>query len=276
MTYSTLMAHIELNLANERLLGVTAALAERFHCKVIGIAASQPMQLLYGEVQIAGELVQLDRDEIEREITVAEEAFRTALLGKATSLDWRSTVTGFPLADYICHEARAADLIITSPDRGGVPFESTRRTDIGDLVLRCGRPVLIVPHAVTTLDAARVLVAWRETPEARRAIADAMPFLEQAKQVTVVEIAGASELADAEARTADVAAWLRGHGVVAEHAAIPAQGDIAHQLESIATQRNADLMVAGAYGHARLREWVFGGVTNDLLLRPRRCTLLSS
>ena len=275
MSYSTLMAHIELGLANDHLLSLIAGLAERFQAGVIGVAASQPIQVLQGEMYVAADLVQLDRDEIEREIKEAEARFRAALSGKAERLDWRAAVTFLPLADYICHQARAADLIVTRPDRGGVPFESSRRTSIGDLVMQAGRPVLIVPPSVAALDLKNVIVGWKDARESRRAVSDALPLLKLADHVTVVEVADRLDMEAAVARLGDVVAWLEGHGVAATAKPVEAHGDVTAQLENIAQDREAGLIVAGAYGHSRLREWVFGGVTQEVLMHPRRCTLTS-
>ena len=73
----------------------------------------------------------------------------------------------------------------------------------------------------------------------------------------------------------DVVGWLERHGVVAETLACRSIGEDATRLNDIAQEQNADLIVAGAYGHSRLREWVLGGVTCDLLLRADRCSLVS-
>ena len=83
------------------------------------------------------------------------------------------------------------------------------------------------------------------------------------------------DLAEARADVADVVGWLKTHSVKAEPLAVAAKGDDAAQLSAIAQDHNADLVVAGAYGHSRLREWVLGGVTRDLLLHAGRCSLLS-
>jgi nucleotide-binding universal stress UspA family protein len=275
MSISTLMAHVELGLPNDHLLSITAGLAEKFQASVTGVAASQPIQVLQGEVYVAADLVQLDRDQIEREAHEAEARFRAVLSGKAKHLTWRSTVTCLPLADYIADQARAADLIITAPDRGGLPFESSRRTSIGDLVMRAGRPVLIVPAGVDSLDLKSIIIGWKDTREARRAVADAMPLLEKAVEVSVVEVADRTDMASAEAHVREVARWLGGHGVSAKPMAVKADGDVSAQLEHIAQENDAGLVVAGAYGHNRLRESVFGGVTREVLMRPRRCTLVS-
>jgi nucleotide-binding universal stress UspA family protein len=275
MSFSTLMAHMELDLPNDDLLSLTAGLADEFEASVIGVGASQPIQVMQGEVYVAADLVQLDRDQIEREAHEAEAQFRTALASAASRLTWRATVTCLPLSDYIADQARAADLIITAPDRGGVPFESSRRTDIGDLVMRAGRPVLIVPAGVDRLDLTSVLIGWKDTRESRRAVADAMPLLKKAATVGVVEVADKIDIEHAQSHVRDVADWLSTHGVSAEPLAVQAQGDVTEQLEHIAKDRGVGLVVAGAYGHSRLREWVFGGVTREVLMHPRRCTLVS-
>ena len=121
-----------------------------------------------------------------------------------------------------------------------------------------------------------VLVAWKDTPEARRAIVDALPVLRQAKDVAIVEI-----IEDEPDRLAalsgirDIGVWLSRHGVVASERVPAEKGNAAEQIERIASEVGAGLIVAGAYGHSRLREWVFGGVTRRLLNPSGRCTLLS-
>lgn len=73
----------------------------------------------------------------------------------------------------------------------------------------------------------------------------------------------------------DVVAWLEGHGVTANYEALSSDDSDSHGLEAFATAEHAGLMVTGAYGHNRVREWVLGGVTRDLLTHPSRCSLLS-
>jgi nucleotide-binding universal stress UspA family protein len=96
-----------------------------------------------------------------------------------------------------------------------------------------------------------------------------------ASHVSVVEIATDDGLADACLHVQDVVAWLKRHGIAAEAVTSGSTGDDAEQLQFVAEERNADVIVAGAYGHGRLREWVLGGVTKDLLLRADRCSLVS-
>lgn len=273
MSYATLMVHVELGKSNTGVLNIVADLAARFRAGVIGVAACQPVQFAYGDAYISGELVEQDRAEIQREAKEAEAEFRAVLGSRVPDLDWRCAITLAPLADYFAREARNADILVTAAGRGGPPLNNSRRVNIGDLVMRAGRPVLLV--GAGALKPERVLVAWKDSREARRAVLDALPLLELASHVTVAEIASREDMIEAAGRLADVVGWLKRHGVAAEPLVSPSTGDDAMGLATIAREQAADVIVAGAYGHSRLREWVLGGVTADLLLGTNRCSLLS-
>ena len=274
MTYGTLMVHLELGRSNAGLLQIAGDLAERFHAGVSGIAACQPMQLVYGDSFISGDIYEQDRQELDKEMKAAEAEFRRALQMRAVTLEWRSTVMFTLLSDYLAREARSADLVITGIASGDL-FDSSRSVNTGDLVMRAGRPVLVVPAAAGKVKLDRVVVGWKDTREARRAVSDALPLLKGASHVAVVEIAVEEELAAARTQIEDVAGWLNRHGIKAECLTSPSTGDDATALYAMAQDQGADVIVAGAYGHSRLREWALGGVTRDLLLRANWCSLLS-
>jgi nucleotide-binding universal stress UspA family protein len=120
-----------------------------------------------------------------------------------------------------------------------------------------------------------VLIGWKDTREARRATLDALPILRKAARVTVVEIADEKGSLAGRTHLEDVACWLKSHGISAEQFVSPSSGDDAMRLNSIAQGHGVDLIVAGAYGHSRLREFVLGGVTHDLLLCANRCSFVS-
>jgi nucleotide-binding universal stress UspA family protein len=120
-----------------------------------------------------------------------------------------------------------------------------------------------------------VLVAWKDTREARRAALDSLPLIKQAEEVTLVQIVERGDHKPSiQASLSDVAAWLARHGVETV-TTMPVASGKPDQLGSVASDIGADLIVAGAYGHSRLREWVWGGVTRDLLTRTKLCSLLS-
>ena len=180
------------------------------------------------------------------------------------------------LAEWMADQARGADLLLIAPEPSGVGSESTRRIDIGDLVMRIGRPMVVVPPNVEALDLEHVVVGWKDTKETRRAVLDALPLLRSAGHVTVMEIVeDAADVALARRHLADVVAWLEGHGFAAEAIAEPLSSSAVAQLEEAAAAKKAGLLVIGAYAHNRLREWVLGGMTRDALRHPARCSLMS-
>jgi nucleotide-binding universal stress UspA family protein len=132
------------------------------------------------------------------------------------------------------------------------------------VVLRVGRPVLVAAHGEMDLSARRIVVAWKDTREARRAVADAIPLMAMASEVTVVAV---DRHPDAWIKDSvqDVSSFLAGHGIKARTEIIRTDDDENNRLVDFFTSMSAELVVSGAYGHSRLREWVFGGVTRSLL-----------
>jgi nucleotide-binding universal stress UspA family protein len=125
--------------------------------------------------------------------------------------------------------------------------------------------VLLVPNRTAPKRFGNILVAWKDTREAQRAIADALPLLAACPHVQLVEIAPPEERSAAETRMREIMRWLGHHQVRAEATVTLSSGANAKQLRTIARDARADLIVAGAYGYRREREWVLGGVTADLL-----------
>lgn len=275
MTYKSLMVHLELNADNEGVLNIAAELGQRFNAKVIGIAACQPIRLLYDEGFTAGEVLVQDRAEINKELAACKNQFITALKNKIDELEWRCDVTYGPLADYVAEQSRAADLIITGKDLGSELFGNNRRVNIGDLIMQAGRPVLLVPQGISSLPVRHVFIGCKQSREARRAMADALPLLKRAGEITLLEVTSEKELAYAKSGLKDVADWLSQHGVQAKALALVATGPEIGYLQTELLTHHCDLLVAGAYGHSRLGEWVFGGVTRDILMDPDFCVLIS-
>ena len=273
MRYATLLVHMIVGRPNGAVLKVAGELSKLFGARTVGIAAYQPVMFMSGVESGDGAVVGMLSDELDKQTIATEAEYRAALGSAQPPLEWRSSDFSLPLSDFIAREARCADVIITSaaPADG---FDSARHVNIGDLIMRAGRPVLVVPHVEESIQFERVVVAWKDAREARRAIRDAMPLLKAAKGITVVEIASDVDEPAALSRVKDVTVWLESHGVKAVPLVSPSKGDDASSLDAILESQAADLVVAGAYGHSRLREWAFGGVT-DSLLRTGRCALLS-
>jgi nucleotide-binding universal stress UspA family protein len=272
MTFSTLMVHLDLEHPNDARLQIAGDLAENFNAKMIGITAANPQPPYYAGGSVARGFVEHERIELKQRIDEAEARFRAAVGGRARELEWRSALER--PNDFLAREARAADLIIAGSDREGVLVDRLRQLDASDLVMVAGRPLFLVPPEVEYLKLDKVLVAWKDTREARRAVVDALPLLHKAKDVTVVEIVeGDASRPAAQERINDVVAWLKRHNILAFPKVMHAANE-AEQIDRI-WKTEADLVVAGAYGHTRLREWVFGGVTRNLITRSRCCSLLA-
>ena len=274
MSYQTIMVHLHIGHSNAGLLQITRSLAERFQAEVLGIMVGQPTQMIYGKGYALLDFFDKEEAHIEQKIAESEAQYHEVFKGFSKHTEWRSTITREPMADYIAAQACSADIILTSVSPSDF-YEGPNGVNAGEIIMQAGRPVIVVPSAVKNLNLENILIGWKDTREARRAIADALPILKLATHVTVVEICAESEVEVAEQRLAEVIAWLVRHGIAAKPVVSVSVDTDATQFISIAKQQGADLVVAGAYGHSRFRQWVLGGVTNDLLQRADICSLLS-
>jgi hypothetical protein len=189
MTYKTLMVHLKIGQSNAGLLRIADDLAQSFQARLIGVAVCQPMRLLYNAGYMPAGLIEDDRQNMEQQTAATEAEFRTVIQQPAGDLDWRSTITLDLLSNYLAGEARNADLVITSVDHKASSFDVSRNVNVGDLVMQVGRPLLVVPSTLGKLKLERIVVAWDDSREARRATLDALPFLKRAAHVAVVQIA---------------------------------------------------------------------------------------
>src|SRR6202521_3562351 len=174
MTYATVMVSLALDRSNDARLEIAGQLAERFGAYVIGITAGEFSPPLYFT---AGEQAQKLLDEgqaaIRNRVAEVEAQFRAAMQNRAAAVEWRCA-EDFPTR-FIVQQARAADIIIVGEggrDPLGDPF---MQADPGDLLMQTGRPLLVVPETSNWLDLRSGLIAWKDTPEARRATTDALP-----------------------------------------------------------------------------------------------------
>lgn len=274
--YPTLMVHFDLEADPAPLIGLAGNLADRFNAHVTGIVATRPLVAGTIDTPIPQDVIDRDIEDKRNRIDALEKAFRTALRSRRDRLDFRSQVAIDLPVHFVIRQARCADLLVTGVNNRQGWIDPAQPPNTADLVMQAGRPVLIVPDPVRALAADTVLVGWKDTRATRRAVADAMPFLKRARKVIIVEVADEDGgLADARRNTREVGAWLEAHGVACEPRALAVEDERIAPLAGIAEDEGADLIVAGAYGHSRLREWVLGGVTRDLLRQTDRCVLFS-
>ena len=163
--------------------------------------------------------------------------------------------------------AHHADLLVVAGPVNDGAEGSVAHAFAAALLLESGRPVLVVPPAARApAPGGAVLLAWRTGAEAARAMHDALPLLRAASRVDVVTVApGSAE--EGDDALAEVATHLARHGVRADVVPIASRGrPVSQVLLEHAREMPAGLLVAGGYGHSRLREWVMGGATRELML----------
>lgn len=281
MALKDILVHLDTTARNATRLEAAARIAARHDAHLTGMHVIDipSVNYFYGAAMPfvpanPEEIVDRIRAEARQEAEPLEAAFRDCLNRNGLQGEWR-IVEGNPPAMVALH-ARYADLCIVGQPNPYEPQDADAVTVT--TVMTSGRPVLAIPFAGDfPVIGERVLVAWNASREAARALNDALPLLTGAKQVTVLAInpqRGVGGHGDVPA--ADIALHLARHGLKAEAAHTVAK-DISdgEALLSYAADIGADLIIAGAYGHSRARELVFGGVTRTLIAEMTAPVLLS-
>lgn len=271
--FRSILVHVQPEEAAAPRLETAVDLARRLDAMLLGVGAEmfQALGLTdpYGMADAAW--ITEVRAQIQENLQTAGGHFARMAAGIAS--DWVA-VEDFP-SNAMIAAARGADLIVS----GGAPLgrhDSYRWCESAELALKSARPVLIAPPKGGSLKLDAAVVAWKDTREARRAASDAIPFLIACQDVVVLEVCERDQHAEAEYRTFSVVENLKRHGVKARpKTVVGPNASVLDEVSGEARAIGADLVVAGAYGHTRLGEWVFGGVTRDLLLGPERFVLLS-
>ena len=270
MSYASMMVHLDVERDSEQRVQLALDLAARFEAALIGVAG-----LALRPAFKAGGLVVYSEPTKEdlHKLTLRFEAMSKKFLTQGQGLkrvEWR-TAAEAPL-EVVAREARAADLLIV----GARHPAGMGLFDPGVILLRAGRPILVVPEIAPPLPLRRAVIAWKDTRECRRAVRDALPLLQRTKEVLVVGIGEDGSEAEGKKALADVAGFLVRHQVVvAAEIWRRARGPVPAELLHLVREEGADLIVAGGYGHSRLGEWIFGGVTHELLGVSPVCCLLS-
>jgi nucleotide-binding universal stress UspA family protein len=255
MSYAALMVYFDATPDAQARLRLAVDLTDRFHAALIGIAAPPHLPAFPGTVTDI-------LSHIEQEFYVAAKRIK--------SVEWRGGLVWASI--LVPQEARAADLVVIGPAPD--PRDLSDSHHPGAILLRTGRPVLFVPVGLDSLAARRIVVAWKDNRESRRAVRDALPFLREAEEVMIVEVCEQ----EAQGRTSvdDVADYLLRHKViVGAKAYLNTNKSVGDEILRFAQEEKSDLIVAGGYGHSLLSEWTFGGVTRHLLANTPLCCLFS-
>jgi nucleotide-binding universal stress UspA family protein len=272
MTVASVMVYVDPAQQAEEQVRVTRSITTRFEASIIGVSAFAVEPSFVAEGVIIEETTPEDLKRMKTALAEKEKWFRDIVGFPKEKVEWRWGIE-YPTV-FLANEARSADLVVIKNTREKV--DPYHLIDPAGAVLRMGRPTVLVPEHLHELRADRIVVGWKDTREARLAVHDALPFLQKASQVTLIEICASDEQDLARRRVRDVAKYLQGHGVKCEtdvrvHMAEP---DARHLIR-VAKENGADLIVTGAYGHSRLGEWIFGGMTRGLLDEASFCLMMS-
>jgi nucleotide-binding universal stress UspA family protein len=269
MAYKTILVHCNDRRRVERILGVAVEVADRFQAHLIGLSVSPPVLVVPAGMPGTPDSMVIDeRAQVYRRDNPAmKAAFAAAVEGRTFTSEWREEDAGTSsIADVVIKHARAADLIVAAQHDWQWPVSA--QLDVGDrLAVEAGRPVLLVPNeGVHKGICSRVVVAWNGRREATRAAFDALPLLQQARDVKVLWVDPRSEgEPHRDFAATDLCTALARHGVAYEAVEVASDGNVGRTLISRAVEHRADLMVMGCYGHSRLSEFVFGGATRHVL-----------
>ncbi|MEI5681796.1 universal stress protein [Mesorhizobium sp. CCNWLW179-1] len=273
MSYKSILVNIDIDGPIVPIVKAAVDLARRYEAKLIGLCGADtplPMAVPEGGALVV-EAWQQMRDEIEKRFKEVRSEF-DRVAGDGVKTEWRESLANPTHA--VVTASRSADLIVMAASGGASTGDFYRFADPASVVLRSGRPVLVIGSKVEQVQVRKVIVAWKDTREARRAIADAVPLLASADEVTVVTVADQADQWVGEGLR-DVVAFLAAHTVKAKPKLIESPDEYITLFKFI-DESDADLVVSGAYGHSRLREWAFGGVTRSLLDESGRNRFMSS
>jgi nucleotide-binding universal stress UspA family protein len=275
--YKTIVVHLADERRAERVLGVAARLAQQQDAHLIGLFVGLPRIINTG-FNLGKALIEQGMASIRDRAAKIEATFEAAAPGLGIRKEWRFVEPGRrPALDVLLMHLRSADLIVAS--QSDLSWDDSLLMEYPeDLLLQSGRPVLYVPNAGQFDDlTGRVLVAWNDRREAARAAFDALPLLKQAKDVRVLWVNPEQEAsATGDVPTAEIVKSLARHGIQCTAAAARGSDHAAGtELLNQVTDVGATMLVMGGYGHRRLREYVFGGATREVLRQMTVPVLMS-
>ena len=267
MAYRTVLLHMNDEGRVARLVDAAAHLASRHQSHLIGLYVIPPVPT-YGTSAMGAGMIASGLNTFREEAARIEAAFAKATREQPFTAEWRLvTAQGKGVAETIMDHGRSADLIMASQRDPSWDFH-TLLDEPERLAVESGRPVLLIPYAGHFSSfGKRVTIAWNGRREAARAAFDALPLLKMASTVRILWINPQDEVQDVgDIPTAEIAAALARHGVKCETATTAAADiDVGDVLLSSLADDGCDLLVMGAYGRSRLREFVFGGATRHIL-----------
>lgn len=261
------LVHLDATRAAAHRLAAARQIAEDHGAALAALYATAPgfVELPYAPeigATLAASLVEIDEERLGRTLKLFDRTMGTP--GPVAT--WAQT-DELPVSGIFAQQARYADLLVLGQRDKSDEAAGAVPADFPEAVLvASGRPAVVVPFVGWSGPVGEaVCIAWKETPEAARAVAAAMPFLQRASRVHVLTW-GAEEEPAVGGHRLGLDGYLKLHGVDASfHHGGPEPEAVGELLLSRAFDLGADLLVMGCYGHGRAREWILGGASRTVL-----------
>lgn len=271
--YKTILVHVDETARSVQRIEAASRLACQFEAHLVGAAMTGLSAFMFpgGGLDASIPAIVFPIEALRAEANRALDKFDKAASGAGVHSFERRMIDDDP-GYAMSMQARYGDLVVigqSAPDE----FLPRLRSDFPEFVLlNSARPVLVLPHSSTQCDIGRnVTVAWNGSAEALRAITSAISLMKRAARVDLVVFDGNADAdtdanAHGDAPGSDMALYLARHGINVSVTAVNAGNDDGSALLSFAAERGSDLIVMGAYGHSRFREFLLGGMTRTALL----------
>jgi nucleotide-binding universal stress UspA family protein len=262
----SLLVHLDASPRAALRLDIAQALARRHLAELTALYAVLPTMLavpwatVEGSGAVAAMLADVDREQRQRARAVVQAAASHA------AVTWHETGSEALVQEVLQHALYSDLVVLGQTDPGDAQAGALPPDLVASIIVDAGKPALVIPYAGSFgASAQKVLVAWKPTREAARAVTAALPWLRCAEEVHLACASGEGGGRDSAA-LASLRHWLELHEVgakVEDHSVAAAQAGEA--LLSLAADTDAQLLVMGCYGHSRAREWVLGGATRCVL-----------
>ncbi|MES3004183.1 MAG: universal stress protein [Pseudomonadota bacterium] len=266
-SFTQLLVHLDATPQAAHRLAAARAIAASHGAAVTALYAVTPAMLeipfaVDSGPNAASVLMEVDRDRRGS----AKKALDRANASEGPEVSWAET-SGFPLVSGFSGQALYADLMVLGQhDASDHAFDGVAADFVESVLAQSGKPALVLPHhGESAAIGDTVVIAWKPTREAARAIAAAMPLLQRARRVHVVSWGDAQEAVDGARLTLQGHLARRGVDAQFHHEGGPEPEQVGELLLSRACDLGADLLVMGCYGHGRAREWVLGGASRTIL-----------
>ncbi len=254
----------------EHLCRLASNLADNWQSHVVGFHARPGVSVNVGlRGDALWQWLEQKRRSIDEQDADMKAVFESHASSAGQSWEWRHVnVDKMPSDDMALDVAKCADIVLINRLQRGSSVADPDMT-LEQLMFESGRPLMVVPSNYRGKQSGqRIVIAWNGTREATRAAFDALPLLANASSASVRVVCppapdqGPRQLPQG----ADIAETLARHGIEAEVNSLPGRhSDAGVEILAQCEEFGADLLVMGAYGHSRLREYVFGGTTETVL-----------